>query len=296
MGSVLIDNISLSSALEIYLNGNENYKTDITVQNYLFGIVLWDSIFSVGKRMSRNVGDNRIDDLYIDDRFNITVLDFDYGEIDNIASNIVFDMYEDKVAESEFQVIEDTVFYLLLSYNTNMNLLLSKERSEFLIMSKISEKLFNRLNIIDVFEKQLIDYYNEINDKIGKNFITFKCPLLVDFICNNCSNLKDAIDLAKYIRNEKDVIDFRKAMDGLDNALCEGDLISFNEFVSAIPEIVSKITKQGIKSKTVNLGVAISPSITVPFTFEFGKKKRLHLDFLTDLGMYGVYNRFSNVR
>lgn len=296
MGSVLIDNISLGSALEIYLNGNENYKTDYTVQNYLFGIVLWDSIFSVARRMSRQVGDNRIDDLYIDDRFHITNLDFDYDEIDNIASDIVFDMYEDKATESELQVIEDTIFYLLLSYNTNMNLLLSKERSEFLITSKISEKLFNRLDIIDNFEKQLIEYYNEINSKIGKNFITFECPLLVDYICNNCSNLKDAIDLAKYIRNEKDVMDFRKAMDGLESALCEGNLILFNEYISAIPEIVSKITKQGTKSKTVNLGMSISPSITVPFTFEFGKKKMLHLDFLTDLGMYGVYNRFSNIR
>ena len=171
MGSVLIDNISLSSALQIYLNGNENYKTDYTVQNYLFGIVLWDSIFSVRKRMSRPVGDNRVDDLYIDDRFHITNLDFDYDEIDNVASHIAFDMYEDKVTESEFQVIKDTFFYLLLSYNTNMNLLLSKERSEFLITSKIQEKLFNRLDIIDNFEKQLIEFYNEINSKIDRKSV-----------------------------------------------------------------------------------------------------------------------------
>lgn len=296
MGSVLIDNISLSSALQIYLNGNENYKTDYTVQNYLFGIVLWDSIFSVRKRMSRPVGDNRVDDLYIDDRFHITNLDFDYDEIDNVASHIAFDMYEDKVTESEFQVIKDTFFYLLLSYNTNMNLLLSKERSEFLITSKIQEKLFNRLDIIDNFEKQLIEFYNEINSKIGKNFITFECPLLVDYICKNSSNLKDAIDLAIYIRNEKDVIDFRNAMDGLESALCGGNLILFYEYMSVIPDIVSKVTKQGTKSKTVNLGISISPSITVPFVFEIGKKKMLHLDFLTDLGMYGVYNRFSDSR
>ena len=66
--------------------------------------------------------------------------------------------------------------------------------------------------------------------------------------------------------------------------------------MSVIPDIVSKVTKQGTKSKTVNLGISISPSITVPFVFEIGKKKMLHLDFLTDLGMYGVYNRFSDSR
>lgn len=65
--------------------------------NYLFEIVLWGSIFSVQKRGSRQVGDNRIDDLYFDNRFNIANLDFDYDKIDNIASDIVFDMYEDKV-------------------------------------------------------------------------------------------------------------------------------------------------------------------------------------------------------
>lgn len=65
--------------------------------NYLFEIVLWGLIFSVQKRGSRQVGDNRIDDLYFDNRFNIANLDFDYDKIDNIASDIVFDMYEDKV-------------------------------------------------------------------------------------------------------------------------------------------------------------------------------------------------------
>lgn len=293
MGHILIDNISLNSALEIYLNGDANFKTDFTVQNYLFGIVLWDSIFSLEKRKSRQVGDSKTSDFYVDNRFHITNIVLDYGDIDNEASDIAFDMYESKVNEPEFQIIEDTFFYILLSQKVNMNLLLSKERSEFFVKSKISEKFFHRLDLIGMLEKEVKEYYDEINRKIGKNFITFECPLLVDYICNNSSNLKDAIELADHIRKEKDVIEFRKAMDKLENALCEGDLLLFNEYISVIPDIVSDITNKDKKSKTVNLVLSATPSITMPIELESGRKKMLHVDFLTDLGMYGVYNRFS---
>lgn len=296
MGSVLIDNISLNSALNIYMNGDINFKRDLTVQNYLYGIVLWDSIFSVEKRKSRQVDNVRTDDFYIDERFHIINLDFDYHEIDNEASDIAFDIYEDKANEKELQLIEDVFFYFLLSQNLNMNLLLSTERSEFAVKEKILEKLFDRMNLLGMLEKEVKEYYDELNNKIGKNLISFECPLLVDYICSNCSNLMEAIELAEHIRNEKDVIEFRKAMDEMGDALCEGNLILFNEYISAIPEIVSEITKHGEKSRIVNLGLSPFPSITTPIEIECGKKKLLHIDFLTDLGMYGLYNRFSNSR
>lgn len=115
--------------------------------------------------------------------------------------------------------------------------------------------------------------------------------MLLDYISQNCDNLKEAIQLAKYIREEKDVVQFRKAMDEMEEALNSGNFVLFNEYLSIIPDIVSSIKKSGIKTSSTTITISTVPSIAFPMEFESRKKKMLHIDFLTDLAMYGMYNR-----
>lgn len=299
MGKVLIDNTSLGRIVTSYLKGYDikyNENDDIAIQNYLYAIVLWDQIYSFKtNRFSCSVYENSYS---YEKRENI----FSWIENIEISEESELEYVTDDISQKYLmknnyeynKIVKDSILYILLGYNLGLNVYLSKERTQFVKKLNVFEDIFNREDVINMVERDVLEFYREINEKVGKELISFQSPLLLDYISKSCDNLEDAIELAKYIREEKDVVQFRKAMDEMENALNGGNFILFNEYLSVIPDIVSSIKKAGIKTSSITLTISTVPSINIPMEFEDKKRKKkmIHLDFLTDLAMYGVYNRF----
>lgn len=311
MREVLIDNMSFGSAIAEYYFIDERdwpmaWKKDPNIQKYLFGLVLWDNMYSLDwrknnysmssynislfKKLKRDIDVKRIRKEMCVEQLNFNDIKEDLREISTVANQLTEDMALNLSFKDE-RVMHDTLFYLLLSHNANMNLLLSKPRTEVLEDSGMSQHIFDRLNMIGLLEDDVVKYYEEINKKIHKNYIQFECPLLADYICKNTGSLKEAIQVAKEMRKEKNIVDFRKAMDELEISMSEGKHTVFDNYVSEIPRIVEDITHGGEKCVTFDLGLGFSPTITIPVKFKYRKKKLLHVDFLIDLAKFGVEGR-----
>lgn len=310
MGSILIDNTSLGRVVESYLGENKiNYykNDDIAIQNYLYALVLWDEIYSykpshfsldevenkkIYKYMGYNYNSYRYDRRE-NDYLKIKNIEVSEGSQIEYNTNYISHKYLKEYNNEYNKIVKDSIFYILLGYNLGLNVYLSKERTKFIKNLGVFEDVFNREDVISIVEKDVLEFYREINEKIGKELISFHSPLFLDYISQNCDNLKEAIQLAKYIREEKDVVQFRKAMDEMEVALNSGNFVLFNEYLSIIPDIVSSIKKSGIKTSSTTITISTVPSIAFPMEIESRKRKKkmLHIDFLTDLAMYGMYNR-----
>lgn len=314
MKEVLIDNMSFSRIFYKYFDEdavakNElDFKSDYNVQMYLFGLVLWDKIYSLewnDYRYEASMSSYNLSLLEqvkghiyakgIRDYTSIEELKCKHkglyvSEITKIANNLTDEIVR-VCPDEEESVVRDTLFYIILSHNEKMDLLLSKPRTEFCIRNNIHRELFNALDVIGLIERDVIDYYNSINKMMQKDYIHFECPLLADYICENAGDFKAAIQVAKELRKDKKIVNFRKAMNKMEKALSEGDCVLFKEYMRAASEIVNDLTDSKKQNKRVNLIVNPTPTIEIPIEFKPRKKKLLHVDFLTDLATYGVKHR-----
>lgn len=124
---------------------------------------------------------------------------------------------------------EDVIRYILLGYNLGVNICLSSERTKFVKLKHFDDYFFTRLDMINMLEKEVKDFYNEINNRIGKNIICFQSPLLFDCICKEAKDFNQVLDIAIKLKNEKHIIEDRRTMDEMENCLNKGNFVRFNE-------------------------------------------------------------------
>lgn len=300
MGEILLDNLSITRLpIEYgYLDRN-----NVHIQNYLYSLILWDIIICIDEdypystsRSRRNLlrkintlGSEHINKILgIRD---ITVNGFIYRKV---AEEIVKDM---EIENKDIQIAEDTIRYILLGYNFGVNICLSSERTNFMHLKHYDDQIFNRLDTIKMVENNVKEFYKEINEKIGRNVICFQSPLLFDYICKETENFGEALEIAKNMKREKHLIEYRRTMDEMEKCLNEGNFVKFNEYISIIPDIVSAIKNSGIRTKSFEIGLSPVPNISTNFDISFGKKKvnKLHLRFLKDLAKFGVTERIMRI-
>lgn len=143
-----------------------------------------------------------------------------------------------------------------------------------------------------MIDKEVSEYYKEINDILGKEILKFDFPLFTDYILSEANTIKDIMKVINEIRNKKNVVEFRKAMDSMDKCLKEGNLIKFKEYLSIIPEIVNDITTT-IKTQSFQIDLNISPGISFERNITYNKYRdtKLHINFLSELVSFGVMQR-----
>lgn len=299
MGEILLDNLSITRLpIEYgYLDRN-----NVHIQNYLYSLILWDMIICINEDYPSTTSSSRRAlremNRFVFGRINkilgirdITVNGFIYRKE---AREIVKDM---EIENKDIQIAKDTIRYILLGYNLGVNICLSSERTNFMHLKHYDNQIFNRLDTIKMVEDNVKEFYQEINEKIGRNVICFQSPLLFDYICKEAKDFVEALEMAKNIKKEKYLIEYRRTMDEMEKCINEGNFVRFNEYLSIIPDIVSSIKNSGIRTKSVEIGLSPVPNISTNFDISFGKKKinKLHLRFLKDLAKFGITERIMKI-
>ncbi len=302
MGSILIDNSSLVDVLRanepicffddpsnepIYFSDDSEGLKDPTVQNYLYALVLWDDIYALkSDNISRSILEKQMGiDETLEKYYNVKSISYPVSNL-KYEAIVQSKKYLIEGDEEHNGVVESSFFYMLLGLELGYNTYLSKDRARFVKESGIFN-YFGRTDIINRLEKDVLDFYKEINEIVGKKFISFKTPLFLDYITQNCDKLSEAITLAKEIRKEKDVIQFRKAMDKMEDSLNKGDFVTFKQYLSIIPDIVAGINKAGYKETNTTIIVTVPPAISKEIK-TYKLKKGIHLNFLVDLAKFGM--------
>lgn len=82
----------------------------------------------------------------------------------------------------------------------------------------------NRNDMIKIMDKSIKAYYEEINTMLGGKRLKFDRLILSDFVINNSKDRKSYINTVLQIKNEKEVIHFRKWVDEFEIKVNSGDI------------------------------------------------------------------------
>lgn len=287
------------------------YKERKEVQDFLFALVLWDDVYSVkadnlvyvdkqGFRFTSMSNERREYKDILSALCNIKELDGWSQEYISAAEDIYIESF---LEEENPMVAQGTILYMLLGYNFDLNILISSERTKFALDEELSSQLlkYSRLNFMQDLDKEVVEYYDEINKKIGNKVICYNAPLFIDYICKNAANFKESINVALQLKYEPEVIDYRKAMDEMEESLNGGNFVKFNQYISIIPEIVDAIIHKCSITTTVEVGVNPVPSYSVSLPIKIGLEKlskiplKFNLRFIKDIAKYGLKNRIYRI-
>lgn len=301
MREILLDNLSV-----FHLPINRDFdKNNTYFQNYIFSLVLWDKIIciqpmDIGRVDSAEMVTlwqlrNRLRMDYINKKLGIEYVKIhNYHQYIEKSRDIVSNI---NVEIEDSQIAEDAIRYILLGYNLNVNICLSGERTQFIKINHYNDYIFNRLDVINLVETGVKEFYDEINRKIGKKIICFESPLLVDYVCSESENFTQAVRMAMKLKKEKHLVEYRRAMDEMEKCLNEGNFVKFNEYLSIIPDIVNSIQTAGIKTQSFVIGLKPIPSISTNLDLVFSKPiyKKLHMHFIKDIVKFGMTERLDRI-
>ena len=106
-------------------------------------------------------------------------------------------------------------------------------------------------------------------------------PLLFGYILSNSSNLEDIFSTALFLRDERDVIRYRKWCFMLDQALEDGDQTEAIRLIDEVDKYVAKLSStKGWNLPKVDVQIAFPPSISFGLPQGWLGRRRNHLLFL----------------
>ena len=286
---VLIDAWTLYRISEkIAMRSNEDVLDDVCMSYFTTAIVLWDELcYPVGKSFYSS------NDLY-----------FSPNETSEFLSKLlVAKHYESNSNSPEIlyaRLEERSELYLNIANSWEMNYLPHPNRVRYLEENCLHNLGFERIKIIENLDNDLKGYYAEINNKYGRGICNVKYPLLYDYIRQNCDTPVDELRAALELRNDKNIIEFRKSLNYLDNAFNSGNIRDIDVAFKQLEELSETITAP--RSKTLIAKMSIKLSTPLPFvglsvskTFKFPEKKIINMTFLTKLADYGVSERLNTM-
>lgn len=327
----MLDNLGLSACIiSKYPNDdllcNEDYiysgyrtilerkeENDLCWQNFLSAIVLWDKIY--------------INKAHTDSR-SMILADVLKGILEkHFADNCKLN----EIIETKFFLPDEAMYELSghtkLQYHNDLNdFQIYKKRELIRVTSYLDvanangydflphpsrakvlqeNNLFNSKNnltekYIQSLEKNIQDFLEHMNDLYEHQLKKVDFPILYSFIRSNANEPTDELNIALELRNNKNVIKFRKSIDKMNKCLNSGDKLAYiNSLkdVSAITETISHELNKKPISYEVKLG--LSPTLEYPYvlpnaemsvsgTIYKRSKSKIHTTFLYDLANFSL--------
>lgn len=173
MWSILADNTSLLNVLNGCTEPNsDTYRNNFYVQQYLYALVLWESIYKGPTKRVSMTGyikeDEKRKDNELIERVKGTILDlpnvyeYDYDDVEEQAKKIFHEeWYSEENNKEEQEIKRDALFYLTLGQWEGMNTLLSKERFEYVEKSTI-EGRWSRRDMLDYIDQEVFEMYKDL--------------------------------------------------------------------------------------------------------------------------------------
>lgn len=281
MSGVLMDNWILQDAL---------FDTELNdaFYNLLEAIVLWDDVYYPDNEYSQYW-------KYISKDSSLQ------EAITSCEDNS--ESYQEK-AESIFRLLNGNddnsitqigaIRYMILSSKNKLNYLPCKKRSEYISQLNFSNKFHEKINRLDlngIFDKQVLEYYNDLNDFLGKNILEFNMPLLADFIIQNTPNNSSYIKYALQLKKNKKIDYYRKYLQNIEDSFNNGNWRELLRFKMTTQELVNDIVKEMELSVSTSVSICAMPSLNFSLDIPVKNKRFIQLSFLRELGGFAFNGR-----
>ncbi len=334
MSEIMLDNLGLSACIiskystddlfseEDCMHGGyrtileRNEENELCWQNFLSAIVLWDKIYV--NRAHTNSRSMRLADML--ERI--------------VEKHFAGDCKLNEIIENKFYLPDEAMYELSghtkLQYHDDLNdFQLYKNREliratsyldvanangyDFLphpLRAKVLQEnnLFNnKINLTEKYiqslEKDIQDFLEHMNDLYEHQLKNVDFPILYSFIRSNANEPTDELKIALELRNNKNVIKFRKSIDKMNKCLNSGDMMAYIgslKDINAITETISHELNKKPISYEVKLGLSptlenpyLLPNIEMSVSGIINKrsKSKIHTTFLYDLASFSLRGR-----
>jgi hypothetical protein len=274
-----------------YLNRHNIDYHDFIPQcwdNFLTAIVLWDEIWSFRAEHAYNWKD------IIDNR-KIDKIDGIIHKIEQSAIEeslmFIYETLSNKGINTIYDIPERALWYQLISNSLGVPYFAHPSRKEYSFIDESCE-FFTRLDLINKIDKELLEYYKKINEELGRDMLSFKYPVLLDFIRKGTQTPEEELEKALELRMDNDVVVFRNQLFGVEQSIKNGNTQMILSELKMVSDLAKDITNK--YQKQVNIGeltISLSPSFSIPINFTNNKKRELHATFIRRLINFGVYER-----
>lgn len=258
MSTVLIDNWNLVNAALIKdINGK--YIPNDAYSDLLSALVLWDDVYYLDEGFStfgwlygkRDIK-GHLKPLYLD-----VEVRKGFEESSDLAYNNNYEHRYTKV------VAQRAIYYSEICRAFQIDYLPVDKRTDFLYTNMNIMDLWTRNEIIKKEEKEILSEMVRFNKGDISNI---QMPLITNLIINNSQNGR-YLETALSVKNTKEVKNFRKYMDKIDQEINTGNISELRYIISLIPEIVNDIQNMDKKIKlTASIKMKISPSVVSMLT------------------------------
>lgn len=304
MSAIMMDNWSLESATS-YLGLSNEERTaygegyiDSWV-NLITALVLWDEIWYVTDPRTLAWKAQMVNHSVLE-KFDTVIHPIDKHDFDNDIMDKLIDSASSYSGESPSYIEKRTILYGLMSNVLGINVLLHSKRDELSTSSPLMSP-FSRLDIFKTIDRDLQEYYEYINDKLGRKYLSFAYPVLYDFIKNQtymryrtASENSDIIETAFEIRQEKDVVRFRDEIEHIECLVNSGDTQALLTQLNLLDEIAKELSNKYNKSIVLaDFKLSLTPSLsrTFPIEIKCNENMRIHTSFIKTIYSFGIDGR-----
>lgn len=318
MSKILLDGESVYEASRVIgklQNGNfVNINQYDSLMNVIYGIVLWDEVYVVEEALNSHfLSGVKFFKQYVDcfnilynrvsswDKEQLLIEDFykykkSKSEVENSETNDISKDLEILFGKEGYYTISlderRALDYWLISNENGLDYMPSIQRLSIL-QSYDFLNFFNRIDVMNNLEGNLNEFYKGLNALIGKDVIRYKFPVLLDYILDRYKSLEDIVKCAFELKNDSNVVKFRREMDDLDVAFSQGNLKEIKKYFETIKEIIENISKTKNIKRHIDVTVSIPPALSI----EIGLPNRRPNQclFIKDLTYYGVNKRKPSI-
>jgi len=300
MGAIMMDKSSIDTVItylggefDYYQDHNEfflkyqgdNYSPELCWDNFLTAIVLWDEIWHF--QPEGYPWETMFMNQQIVDNMKRLVYTVSQEAIDKSLLGTFVSLTR-RCSRTPLNIRNRTIGYQLISNSLGVPFLGHPRRATNLMDELLH---FTRRDVIDRINKELIAYYNHINEELGRDLLKLKYPVLIDYIMSQADTPEEEMEAALSLRNEKYVVEFRKELNKIESLIKDGNTQKILSELKMVSDLANDITSQYSK-KTIpgEFSISLSPSLSIPITLKT-RNYGLHATFVRKLINHGVYGR-----
>jgi hypothetical protein len=267
-------------------NSHRNPKTFKNCwENFITALILWDEIWTFNRRFIYNWKQS-FDNKNLANKLEDIIYQVDFNMIDDSLTNI-YEILDRASIAVDHHCRERTLCYQLISNALGVPFLAHPSRYQSDLIDDIPKMIFTRQDIINRIDKELLDYYNHINEKMGRVALNFKYPVLIDMIRKETSTIEEELDMALKIRNYNDTVTFREQIFEIEQIINRGDTQALLAELKMVSDLAEDITIKYTKEYSIGyISISLNPSLTIPLKIKKNKKNALHATFIEPIKFF----------
>ncbi len=255
MKSLLIDNWTIMKAIA---NIDTNYSSP-EIKRIICFLVLWDEVYYL---------DNEHSSWWRDRIVNCEELAF-LNELKplKVSENMsaINQVYDEVLCKEETSIVaKGALEYLKIANDNDSHYVPVDERARFIEKYELKNTTFTRNEVLDVIDKEMLDYFKYSAEKIKAADMHLCLDSLYLMIRN--TNSRDIVKSINHFKEKRMVKGFRNWIDRFENEIKAGKQLMIDEYLNELEEIqnmdpLEKLFGQMDISSVINLKLPLFPIV-----------------------------------